>query len=95
MNFVRRSLDLDPETDALLREMAAERGQDEGKVVAEALALLDSVVDVADLDVAEDRRRLDNFLRSPEAVPLAAVKAWVESWDTPDELPPPKPQKIE
>ena len=95
MNLIRRALDLDPDTAARLRTMAAERGQDEGKVVAEAVALLDSVMDIAGPDIAEDRRRLEAFQRSREAVPLSAVKAWVESWDTAGELPRPKPQKIE
>jgi hypothetical protein len=41
MNIVRRTLDID--TDARLREMADERGQDVAAVLAEAVALLDSV----------------------------------------------------
>jgi predicted transcriptional regulator len=95
MGLIRRTIDLDPETDARLRAMAVERGQDEGKVIAEAVALLDSVVDIAGPDIAEDRRRLDAFRRSRKAVPLSAVKAWVESWGTAKELPPPKSQTIE
>jgi hypothetical protein len=59
MNLIRRTLDIDPATDARLRELAAERGQGEAAVLAEAVALLDSVVDIAGPDVAEDRRRLD------------------------------------
>jgi hypothetical protein len=46
------------------------------------------------LDVAEDRRRLDEYLKSPKAVPLNDVKAWVASWDTAEELPRPSPRKI-
>ena len=95
MNLIRRALDLDPDTDARLRALAAERGQDEGRIVAEAVALLNSMVDVADLDVAEDLRRLESFRQSGEAVTAGAMRAWIESWDTPDELPPPKPQQIE
>jgi hypothetical protein len=93
MNLIRRDLDLDPDTDARLRAMAAERGLDEGNL--EAVALLDSVVDIGGPDIAEDRRRLEAFQRSREAVPLSAVKAWVESWGTAGELPRPQPQKIE
>ncbi len=80
MNLIRRTLSLDAATDARLREMAAERGQDEAAVLAEAVALLDSVVDIGNPDIAEDRRRLDEFKRTREAVPLHAVKSWVESW---------------
>src|SRR6516164_5549462 len=79
---IRRSIDLDPETDARLRAMAAERGQEEGKVIAEAVALLDSVVDIAGPGLTEDHVRLNAFKQSRSAVPLSAVKAWVESGGT-------------
>jgi predicted transcriptional regulator len=46
MNLFRRSIALDPVTDARLRELASERGQDEAAVLAEAVPLLDSVVDI-------------------------------------------------
>jgi hypothetical protein len=46
-------------------------------------------------DISEDRRRLDNFKRAREAIPLGDVKAWVESWGTDTELPRPKPQRLE
>jgi hypothetical protein len=58
MNFVRRTLEIDADTDAGLRELATERGQDISAVLAEAVALLDSVVDIDKPDVEEDRRRL-------------------------------------
>jgi predicted transcriptional regulator len=63
-------------------------------VLAEAVALLDSVIDIAGPDVAEDRRRLDDFNRTGLAVPLDDVKAWVESWGSPNELPRPMPRKL-
>jgi hypothetical protein len=94
MNIIRRTLDIDVGTDARLSEMAAERGQDVAAVLADAVALLDSVIDPAGPDVAEDRRRLDEYLKNPEAVPLNDVKAWVASWDTAEELPRPSPRKI-
>ncbi|QUS38939.1 hypothetical protein RPMA_08965 [Tardiphaga alba] len=93
MNTIRRSFDIDPDTDARLRVMAAERGQDESAVLAEALALLDSVIDLDGPDLAEDVRRLEQFRADGLAVPLDDVKAWVESWDTPDELPAPIPRR--
>jgi hypothetical protein len=67
--MIRRTLEIDAGTDARLTEMAAERGQDVAAVLAEAVALLDSVVESAVPDVAEDRRRLDEFLLSREALP--------------------------
>jgi predicted transcriptional regulator len=94
MNVIRRTLEIDAGTDARLTEMAAERGQDVPAVLAEAVALLDSVVDLAGPDIAEDRRRLDAFLDSRQAVSLDNVKAWVASWDTAEELSRPSPRKI-
>jgi predicted transcriptional regulator len=94
MNIVRRTLEIDTVTDARLRELAAERGQDVAAVLAEAVALLDSVVDIGNPDIGEDRRRLNAFKSAREAIPLHQVKAWVESWGTDHELPSPRPQRI-
>lgn len=89
MNIIRRTLDIDTDTDTRLREMAVERGQ----VLAEAVALKDSVVDSAGPDIAEDRRRLDDFKMTQSAVPLDDVKTWVASWGSANELPRPAPRK--
>lgn len=93
MNIVRRTLDIDADTDARLHEMADERGQDVAAVLAEAVALLDSVVDIAGPDIGEDRRRLDLFKQTGAAVPLDDVKTWVASWGLTNELPRPTPRK--
>jgi predicted transcriptional regulator len=85
-------LEIDADTDARLREMATERGQEVAAVLAEAVALLDSVVDLEGPDIAEDRRRYDEFKRTRLAVPLDEVKAWVASWGSADELP--RPRKV-
>jgi predicted transcriptional regulator len=95
MNIIRRTLDIDADTDARLREMAGERGQDVAAVLAEAVALLDSVVDIAGPDIVEDRRRLDVFKQTRAAVPLEEVKSWVASWGSAKELPRPLPRDIE
>jgi predicted transcriptional regulator len=94
MNLIRRTIEIDAETDARLREMAAERGQAEAAVLAEAVALLDSVVDIAGPDLDEDRRRLAAFRSTREAVPLSEIKAWVQSWGKPGELPRPTPRRF-
>lgn len=94
MNIIRRTLEIDTDTDARLRQMADERGQDVSAVLAEAVALLDSVVDIAGPDIAEDRQRLDTFRQTRTAVPLSDVKAWVASWGSANELPRPTPRKI-
>jgi predicted transcriptional regulator len=91
MNLIRRNIALDPATDARLRELAAERGQDEAAVLAEAVALLDSVIDIGNPDIAEGRRRLESVKRTREAIPLRDVIAWVESWGTGKEMPRPRP----
>jgi predicted transcriptional regulator len=94
MNLVRRTLEIDSDTDARLRELAAERGKDIATVLAEAVALLDSVVDIGNPEIAEDQRRLQRFRETREAVPLHEIKNWVESWGTDQEQPRPKPQRI-
>jgi predicted transcriptional regulator len=94
MNKVRRILELDPSTDARLREMAAQRGQEASEVVADAISLLQSVVNVEEPDIEEDLRRLREFERTGEAVPFEDAKAWVDSWGTENELPPPGPKKV-
>jgi predicted transcriptional regulator len=94
MNTVRRILDLDADTDARIEALAAEKGQAPAAVVADAVELLDSVFDLDGPAVEEDLRRLREFERTGEAVPGDEVKAWIESWGTANELPPPKPRKI-
>ena len=94
MNLIRRTFDLDLATHERLKALAAERGQDEAAVLAKALALLDSVDEIEIPDVAEDRRRLDRFRETGEAVPIAEVRAWVESWGTDSELPQPSARLV-
>ena len=94
MNLVNRTLEIDADTDARLREMAQERGQDIAAILAEAVALLDSVVDLSGPDIGEDRRRYDDFRRTRLVVPLDDVKAWVSSWGSENELPRPQPREV-
>ncbi|MET4390888.1 putative transcriptional regulator [Bradyrhizobium sp. F1.4.3] len=94
MNLVSRTLEIDADTDARLREIALERGKDVATVLAEAVALLDSVVDLADPDIEEDRTRYEEYKRTALAVSLDDVKTWVGSWGSVDELPRPQPRKI-
>jgi predicted transcriptional regulator len=94
MNIIRRTFEIDETTDSRLAELAAERGQDVATVLADAVALLESIVDLEGPDVAEDRRRLDDFLATGEGIPSDEIKAWVSSWGKPDELAAPVPRKI-
>ena len=45
-------------------------------------------------EIAEDRRRLQEFARTHEAISLHQMKVWIESWGTENELPKPQPQHI-
>lgn len=91
MTKTRVTLDLDSEDDARLRLLAEQRGQEKSRVVGDALALLDTLEEP---DIEEDIRRLEAFNRDRMGVPLDEVKAWVRSWGTANELPPPVPRKI-
>ncbi len=95
MNMVRRTVEIDPATDARLQEMAKERGRDVAAVLAEAVALLDSVIEIDNPDIQEDRRRLSKFARTREAIPLHEIKAWVDSWGSGNELPRPRARRVE
>lgn len=44
--------------------------------------------------LAEDARRLAEFERTRMGVPWEEVRAWMQTWGTPDELPVPKPRKL-
>jgi predicted transcriptional regulator len=94
MNIIRRTLDIDAATDERLREIAAERGQEVSAVLAEAVALLDSVVDIGGPDIEEDRQRLREFERTRMGIPWHEVKAWMQSWGSGDELAPPQARRI-
>lgn len=94
MTLVSRTLEIDADTDARLREMAVERGKDVATVIAEAVALLDSIVDLSAPDIAEDRQRYEEFKRTGLAVPLSEIETWVASWGSADELPRPEPRRI-
>jgi predicted transcriptional regulator len=94
MGNVRLVLELDEETDARIKDLAARKGQDAAAVVADAVELLDSVIDMDGPDIEEDLRRLEEFDRTGLAVPGDEVHAWIDSWGTPNELPRPQPRKV-
>jgi hypothetical protein len=104
MTVKRRKIEVDAKTADVLEARAAARGQ----TVSELLADLVSDESSPDLEsmrsagrgpwspdiLAEDARRFADFQRSQEGVPWEEVKAWMKSWGTPNELPPPKPRKL-
>jgi predicted transcriptional regulator len=93
MEKVRHIVDLDVETEARLKSLAEERGQAEGEVIADALELLHAN-DADEPDLEETLRRLEEFNRTQEGIPLEEIKAWSRTWGTPNEAPPPKPRKL-
>jgi hypothetical protein len=44
--------------------------------------------------LAEDARRLVEFEQTRVGVPWDEIKAWMDTWDTTSELPPPTPRKL-
>jgi predicted transcriptional regulator len=94
MSTMRYILDLDPETDTRIKTIAARTGQDAATVVADAVELLASVTEINGPDIEEDIRRLEEFERTGLAIPGDEVKAWIDSWGTPNELPRPQPRKV-
>jgi hypothetical protein len=106
MNIRTRKIEVDAQTADMLEVRAASRGVS----VAELLADLACNEEVLPADLAllrangegpwsaealeEDARLIAEFQRTREGVPWDEVKAWMESWGMPNELPPPKPRKL-
>ena len=104
MTTKRRKIEVDAKTADVLEARAAARGQ----TVSELIADLVSDESSPDLEsmraagcgpwspeiLAEDARRFADFQRTHEGVPWEDVKAWMKSWGTSNELPPPKPRKL-
>ena len=99
-------IEVDAQTADLLEARASARGMSVADLLAD-LAGDDNALP-ADLDamraagdgpwapdiLAEDARRLAEFHRTREALPWDEVKAWMQSWGTPRELPVPKSRKL-
>src|SRR5712672_2756098 len=101
-----RKIEVDPETADLLEARATARGMSVAEFLAD-IACNDEALpaDLAELRakgegpwspevLKEDVRRLAEFERTRMGVPCEEVKAWMESWDTRNELPAPKPRKL-
>jgi len=99
-------IEVDEATALVLEARAAARGITVAQLIAD-LAGTDGVLPPelqADRDagagpwaaeiLADDARRLADFQCAREAVPWDDVKAWMQSWGTPGELPVPKPRKL-
>jgi|SRR5579871_4709147 len=104
MNVKLRTIELDADTATALEERAAARGVSVSEFLsemmqAESTSPLDGLRDSgrgpwAPEILAEDARELADFQRTSEGIPWSEVLAWMQSWGTPSELPPPKPRKL-
>lgn len=106
MNVKVRKIEVDIETADLLEARAAALGMTVPALLAE-LAGNESMLppDLADMRASgegpwspevleEDARRLAEFERTRMGMPWDEVKAWMESWGKPNELPQPKPSRV-
>jgi hypothetical protein len=106
MNPKVRKIEVDAETADVLEARAASRGLTVSQLLADLVEAEDNLppdlVEMRDAGrgpwapevLAEDARRLAEFRRTREAVAWEEVKAWMQSWGTANELPPPKPRKV-
>jgi hypothetical protein len=106
MNVKTRKIEVDAETADLLEARATGLGISVAALLAE-IAGAENVLP-ADLvrmrekgegpwspeSLAEDARRLAEFERSRVGAPWDEVKAWIQSWGKPHELPAPKLRKL-
>ncbi|SRR5712691_312728 len=106
MSVKLRKIEVDAETADLLEARAAARGMSVPELLADIACNEEALPpNLATLRakgegpwsaevLEEDARRLAEFERSREGVPWGEIKAWMESWGTPNELSPPKPRKL-
>jgi len=104
MSLRRRKIEVDGKTADVLEAQAAARGQSISELIADLLRE-EPAPDLEQMRaagrgpwspgiLAEDARAFADFQRTHEGVPWDEVKAWMKSWGTPSELPPPKPRKL-
>jgi len=101
-----RTIEVDAKTAELLEARASARGISVSELLADLANNEEALpADLAAMRAAgegpwsaavleEDARRLAEFERTREGVPWDEIKAWMLSWGTSNELPPPKPRKL-
>ena len=99
-------IEVDERTAEVLQARAAARGLSVPELLADLAANVEALpADLAALRangaepwsaevLAEDAARLAAFESTREGVPWDEVEAWMQSWGTPNELPPPKPRRL-
>ena len=107
MNVKVRKIEVDAETAELLEARAAALGISVSALLAELAGnepvlpppfrrtCAPTVKDVVTRNIsADDAHRLAEFERTRIGVPWDEARAWLESWGTPNALPPPAPRKL-
>ena len=84
---IKRTIEISADVDAALARVAEAGAQTPSQIIESALVSF--LHDAA--ETAEDALRWETHLKTGKAIPMAAMKAWVDSWDTDNELPVPKP----
>jgi hypothetical protein len=106
MSAKQRTIEIDARTADLLEARATARGLSVSELLADLAA--GSELLPVDLEaeraagtgawapdvLAEDARRLADFMRTRDGVPWEEVEAWMKSWGTPQELPVPQSRKL-
>ena len=86
MTTVKRTIEISADVDAALARVAQAGEQSPSQVIESALVSF--LNDTA--ETVEDALRWESYLKTRKAIPIEAVKAWVDSWDTDRELPVPR-----
>ena len=87
MTTIKRVIEIDADVDAALARVAEAGAQSPSQIIESAL--IGFLKDAA--ETAEDARRWDEYLKTRKAIPIEAIEAWVDSWDTDHELRMPTP----
>ncbi|MDZ4738853.1 MAG: hypothetical protein SGJ03_03000 [Alphaproteobacteria bacterium] len=87
MNKVVRTIKIPEALDVELRQRAEASGIELEQVIEVALGRYLEDID----DVSEDERRWAQYELDGKSISGDTMKAWIESWGKPDELPIPKP----
>lgn len=89
MTTIKRTIEIDAAIDAALTRVAEAGAQSPSEIIE--TALVSFLNDAA--ETAEDARRWNDYKKMRKSIPIAAIEAWVESWDTDHELPFPTPRR--
>jgi predicted transcriptional regulator len=106
MNVKPCSIEVDAGTAELLEARATARGLSISELLADIACNQEALpANLAEMRVKgegpwssealeEDAGRLAEFQRARMGAPWDEVKAWMDSWGTPNELSPPQPRKL-